>query len=90
MTTNEPVTDQSASKGSGAESSIEIDARGMKCPWPALRAARAMREAATGTGAVMIRADDPIAETELRALATQHGWTFAVLGEAFFQLAREA
>ncbi len=61
---------------------IEIDARGMKCPWPALRAARAMREAAR----IMIRADDPIAETELRALAIQHGWTFAVFGEATFQL----
>jgi tRNA 2-thiouridine synthesizing protein A len=57
----------------------------MKCPWPALRAARAMREAVR----VMIRADDPIAETELRALATQHGWTFGIIGEATFQLVRQ-
>lgn len=67
-----------------ADPAIEIDARGMKCPWPALRAARAMREAAR----VTIRADDPIAEKELGALATQHGWSFATLGEATFLLTR--
>lgn len=79
------MTNLSASGESTAATAIEIDARGMKCPWPALRAARAMREAE----AVTIRADDPIAETELRALATQHGWTFAVVGEATFQLIRQ-
>lgn len=47
-----------------------IDARGMRCPWPALRAARAMRDAS----AVMVLADDPIAPTELAALALQQGW----------------
>ena len=36
----------------------------MKCPWPALRAARAMRE----TDAIVIEADDPIAGAELEAL----------------------
>lgn len=75
----------SSSKGSGSGGVIEIDARGMKCPWPALRAARAMREG----GRVAIRADDPIAETELRALATQHGWAFAAMGEATFELTRQ-
>lgn len=63
---------------------LAIDARGMKCPWPALRAARAMRAAA----AVAIRADDPVAEPELRALATQQGWTFAVVEPAHFLLSR--
>lgn len=56
----------------------------MKCPWPALRVARAMRSHAT----VAIAADDPIAERELRALADQHGWTFAVGGEACYMLGR--
>ncbi|MDX3899420.1 MAG: sulfurtransferase TusA family protein [Sphingobium sp.] len=65
---------------------VAIDARGMKCPWPALRAARAMREAA----AVAIRADDPVAERELRALAAQQGWAFAVAGPAHFHLSRSA
>jgi tRNA 2-thiouridine synthesizing protein A len=56
----------------------------MKCPWPALRAARAMREAAD----ITIRADDPVAEGELRALAGQQGWAFAVVGAATFRLRR--
>lgn len=67
---------------------IEIDARSMRCPWPVLRAARAMREAGPETKGVVIRADDPIAEAELRALAAQMNWIFAVIGEAAFQLAR--
>ena len=49
----------------------EIDARGMRCPWPALRAARAMRT----HDAVLVLADDPIAPGELAALAEQQGWT---------------
>lgn len=67
---------------------IEIDARGMKCPWPVLRAARAMREAAPDTNGVIIRADDPIAEAELRALAAQLNWIFAIMGDSSFQLTR--
>ena len=47
-----------------------IDARGMRCPWPALRLARAMREGATAT----IAADDPVAPGEIRALAAERGW----------------
>ena len=50
-----------------------VDARGMRCPWPAVRLARAMREA--GAGAVIrIVADDPIAPGEIAALATECGW----------------
>lgn len=48
-----------------------VDARGLKCPWPALRLARAMKDA----DAVEILADDPRAEAEFRALAEAHGWT---------------
>ncbi|HEX7783327.1 MAG TPA: sulfurtransferase TusA family protein [Sphingobium sp.] len=48
---------------------VRIDARGMRCPWPALRAAKAMREA----DRVIIRADDPNAARELAALASG-GW----------------
>ncbi|WP_338424437.1 sulfurtransferase TusA family protein [Sphingopyxis kveilinensis] len=47
-----------------------VDARGMRCPWPALRLARAMRDAAE---AVLI-ADDPNAAREVAALAAEHGW----------------
>ncbi len=56
----------------------EIDARGMRCPWPALRAARAMRT----QGAVIVLADDPIAPGELAALSEQNGWTCVALDDA--------
>lgn len=48
-----------------------VDARGMRCPWPVLRLARAMRTA----DAVTILADDPAAPAEIAALATSHGWS---------------
>jgi tRNA 2-thiouridine synthesizing protein A len=44
-----------------------IDARGLRCPWPAVRLARALREGATD---IEIIADDPAAATELAAVAT--------------------
>jgi len=47
-----------------------VDARGMKCPWPALRLARAMRSET----AVALLADDPQAAREIAALAAEHGW----------------
>jgi tRNA 2-thiouridine synthesizing protein A len=53
---------------------VVVDARGMRCPWPALRLARAMR----GVRAARLISDDPRAEDEARALARQHGWTLAV------------
>lgn len=49
---------------------LTVDARGMRCPWPALRLARAMRE----TADVLLIADDPQAEREARALADANGW----------------
>lgn len=51
-----------------------VDARGMRCPWPALRLAKAMREAE----AALLLSDDPRAEAEARALAKVHGWMLAV------------
>jgi tRNA 2-thiouridine synthesizing protein A len=56
-----------------------VDARGLRCPWPALRAAKAMRSGA----AFIIAADDPRAEAELAALARARGWAMdAVEDEA--------
>ena len=49
---------------------LVVDARGMRCPWPALRLARAMRDAAE----VVLIADDPQAGREVAALAVEHGW----------------
>lgn len=56
-----------------------IDARGMRCPWPALRLAKAMRDASC----VRIIADDPAAPREIAALAAQHGWRISEDGAAF-------
>lgn len=54
----------------GERSALVVDARGMRCPWPALRLARAMRDAAD----VLLIADDPQAGREAAALAGEHGW----------------
>jgi tRNA 2-thiouridine synthesizing protein A len=51
-----------------------VDARGMRCPWPVLRLARAAREAAPGT-VLRVLADDPAAPREIAALAAERGWT---------------
>jgi tRNA 2-thiouridine synthesizing protein A len=53
-----------------------IDARGMRCPWPAIRLAKALRE--QGSGEVEILADDPAASRELRLVADHAGWSFDV------------
>ena len=52
---------------------LVVDARGMRCPWPALRLARAMR----GAVDVLLIADDPQAGREVAALAAEHGWRVA-------------
>lgn len=52
-------------------STLVVDARGMRCPWPALRLARAMRDASD----VLLIADDPQAGREVAALAGEHGWS---------------
>lgn len=49
---------------------LVVDARGMRCPWPALRLARAMRDAPD----VVLLADDPQAGREVAALAGEQGW----------------
>ena len=56
-----------------------VDARGLRCPWPVLRLARAMREG----GPVTILADDPAAPAEIVALATAQGWNFAPITGGF-------
>ncbi|GLV27979.1 hypothetical protein TomTYG75_05030 [Sphingobium sp. TomTYG75] len=63
-----------------------VNARGMKCPWPALRAARAMRSA----HAVTVEADDPNAARELEALTRQHGWNFSAAAGDRFELSRKS
>lgn len=49
---------------------VRIDARGMRCPWPAIRLARALRDTA---GPVEIMADDPAAPHEIAIVAARAG-----------------
>ena len=57
-----------------------VDARGLLCPWPVLRLARAMREGADG---VTILADDPAAPAEIAAIAAANGWSLAPIAGGF-------
>ncbi|MFT3965653.1 MAG: sulfurtransferase TusA family protein [Sphingobium sp.] len=56
---------------------VVVDARGMRCPWPVLRAARAMR----ANDHVLLLADDPIALKEVPDMASARGWRCGVLRE---------
>jgi tRNA 2-thiouridine synthesizing protein A len=47
-----------------------VDARGLRCPWPVLRLAKAMRAAEE----VTILVDDPAAPAEIAALALAQNW----------------
>lgn len=51
---------------------IELDARGLRCPLPALRLARAVREG--GPGTYLLLADDPAARRDIPALCAERGW----------------
>lgn len=62
-----------------------IDARGQRCPWPAIRLARALR---TEAGPVEILADDPAAPRELADVAARAGASFAAAEEAGVPLFR--
>ena len=59
---------------------VEVDARGLRCPWPALRLARAFRQGARN---IRLRADDPAAPQEIAALAAERGWQLQQDGEDF-------
>ena len=50
----------------------QIDARGLRCPLPALRLARTVRE--SGAGHYLLLADDPAASHDIPALCQERGW----------------
>jgi tRNA 2-thiouridine synthesizing protein A len=52
-----------------------IDARGLRCPWPVLRLARALRD---GAELVEMMSDDPAARGEVASFATQRGLKIVV------------
>ncbi len=51
---------------------LEVDARGLLCPLPVLRLARALRSAASGTVAVLL-ATDPVAVADVAAFCREGG-----------------
>jgi tRNA 2-thiouridine synthesizing protein A len=50
----------------------------MRCPWPVLRAARAMRREAR----IILIADDPMAQRDVPELARANGWVCTVDDQA--------
>lgn len=65
---NHATNGQRGPKGS----STIVDARGLRCPLPALRLARAVREG--GPGRYVLQADDPAADLDIPALCAERGW----------------
>ncbi|MDG5487611.1 sulfurtransferase TusA family protein [Sphingomonas sp. BGYR3] len=61
-----------------------IDARGLRCPWPAIRLSRALRDGMTPP--IEIEADDPAAEGEIRLVANQHGHAVEKIATGHFRL----
>lgn len=62
---------------------MTLDARGLRCPWPALRLARVLREGVTH---VTVLADDPAAEGECRAVAEARGGRLIVAAPGRFDV----
>lgn len=60
---------------------IRVDARGLRCPLPALRLARAVRE--NGPGIYLVLTDDPAAQVEIPALARERNWQAEPLDGGF-------
>lgn len=73
-----------ATGGTGAGGWREVDARGLRCPLPALRLARAVREG--GPGRYRLVADDPAAGRDIPALAAERGWRVRALAGLVFEV----
>jgi tRNA 2-thiouridine synthesizing protein A len=56
-----------------ATGDLLVDARGLRCPWPVLRLARAVRDQPPGRR-IRLMADDPAAPAEISALVAERGW----------------
>jgi tRNA 2-thiouridine synthesizing protein A len=63
---------------------ILVDARGLACPLPALRLARAVRE--HGSGRYRLLADDPAAAKDIPALAAERGWRIDAGADQAFEV----
>lgn len=63
---------------------MTIDARGLRCPLPALRLARAIRE--HGAGCYLLLADDPVAAHDIPRLCKERNWQLEEAGEGSFRV----
>lgn len=61
-----------------------VEARGLRCPLPALKLARAVRE--RGAGDYRLLADDPAAMQDIPALCAERGWQLRAAGDGCFLL----
>ena len=59
---------------------LTVDARGLRCPWPVLRLARALRD---GAGVVDLLSDDPAAAAEVAAYAREYGLGLVAIAGGF-------
>jgi tRNA 2-thiouridine synthesizing protein A len=66
---------------------ITVDARGMRCPLPVLRLAKAMREHPAAAVFDLV-ADDPAAARDVPAFAEERGAACAVTGPLQWRLTR--
>jgi len=66
------------------KSRATVDARGLRCPLPALRLARAVRE--DGAGCYTLLADDPAARADIPALCSERGWALLESGDGVFTI----
>jgi tRNA 2-thiouridine synthesizing protein A len=73
-----------AGKNHATGDAAEVDARGLRCPIPALRLARAVREG--GPGRYRLLADDPAADADIPALCAERGWTLLRAGAGVFEV----
>ncbi len=64
----------------GAADITLVDARGLRCPLPVLRAAAAARGAAAGQCFDLL-ADDPAAAHDVPAFARERGWSHVTSAE---------
>ena len=68
---------------------VRVDARGMRCPLPVLRLARALREHPEATEFELV-ADDPAAARDVPAFAREQGIDAAETGPLRWQIRRMA
>lgn len=70
MTRPKSASSLAQASASALPQPLIVDTRGMRCPWPVLRAARAMRVA----DRIILICDDPIARKDVPEMALARGW----------------